>query len=190
MRTIFPPKARLVPQGAERVFKGIIFDVYHWQQEQFDGTKATFEMLKRPDTVKVLAIKDGRIVAVIDEQPGRSPHLTLPGGRHDIESETELDCAKRELLEETGLSFKTWRVIDAVQPLHKIEHVIYTFLATDFDQQVAPTPDAGGERIELKELSFAEAQHIGQDQPSHYWPTEIFKRVSSLQELVELPEYK
>lgn len=190
MRTVVPHKARLVPQDAERVFKGIIFDVYHWQQPQFDGTTATFEMLKRPDTVKVIAIKGDKIVAVMDEQPGRKAHLTLPGGRHDVESETELECAKRELLEETGMSFKNWRLIDAVQPLHKIEHVVYTFLATDFVTQVPPKPDAGGERIEVKELSFNDAKNVGEDGPTRYWPVDIFKRAGTLQDLCNLPEFK
>lgn len=190
MRTVLPHKARLVPQDAERVFKGIIFDVYHWQQEQFDGTTATFEMLKRRDTVKVIGIKGDTIVAIIDEQPGRKAHLTLPGGRHDVESETELDCAKREMLEETGMSFKNWRLVDAVQPLHKIEHVVYTYLATDFESQVQAKPDVGGERIDVKELSFAQAKSVGEDGPTRYWPTELFARVNTLQELRDLPAFK
>ncbi len=36
-----------IPPNAKRVFKGIIFDVYQWQQKMFDGSKETFEMLKR-----------------------------------------------------------------------------------------------------------------------------------------------
>jgi len=35
---------------AQRVFKGIIFDVYQWKQKMFDGSQGIFEMLKRPDT--------------------------------------------------------------------------------------------------------------------------------------------
>lgn len=190
MRSVIPHNANLVPKNAKRVFKGIIFDVYHWEQELFDGKKATFEMLKRPDTVKVLAIKGDKVVGILDEQPGRSAHVTLPGGRHDRAKETELDCAKRELLEETGMTFKNWRLISAIQPSHKIEHVIYTFLATDFESQVDATPDTGGERIELKELPFAEAKLMGLGEVGTYWPTEIFKYVNDMRELRELPEYK
>jgi 8-oxo-dGTP pyrophosphatase MutT (NUDIX family) len=102
VRTVTPKNAHPVPDSAERVFKGIIYEVYHYPQTMFDGSTRTFEMLKRPDTIEALAIKDGKIVAIIDEQPGRAPQFTLPGGRHDVESETELDCAKRELHEETG----------------------------------------------------------------------------------------
>lgn len=33
MRTVIPRNAKLVPPEAKRVFKGIIYDVYHWQQK-------------------------------------------------------------------------------------------------------------------------------------------------------------
>lgn len=190
MRTVVPHDAILVPSSAKRVFKGIIFDVYQWQQERFDGTKATFEMLKRPDTVEVLAVKDGKIIAIQDEQPGRKAQLMLPGGRHDQPEQSELECAQRELLEETGMTFNTWRLIRAVQPLGKIEHFVYTFLATDFASQREPSPDQGGEIIELKELSFAEAKRIANEEPTRYWPVDIFRSVHSLDELLALPEYK
>lgn len=190
MRTVIPHDAILIPDNAKRVFKGIIFDVYQWQQERFDGTMATFEMLKRPDTIEVLAIKDDKIVAVNDQQPGRSMQLMLPGGRHDRPEQTELECAKRELLEEIGMVFRDWRLIRVLQPLGKIEHFIYTFLATEFVEQHQASPDPGGEIIEIKELSFAEVKRITKEEPTRYWPVELFGRVNSLDELMALPEYK
>ena len=60
-----------VPSQAKRVFKGIIFDVYQWEQELFDGSKQTFEMLKRPDTVEVIAVKDGSILMSRQSQPNK-----------------------------------------------------------------------------------------------------------------------
>jgi len=44
MRNIIPKNARLVPEEAKLVFKGIIYDVYQWEQKMFDGTFSTFEM--------------------------------------------------------------------------------------------------------------------------------------------------
>ena len=70
MRTVVPVNVDLLPAQAQRVFKGVIFDVYQWQQEMFDGTTETFEMLKRPDTVEVIAIKDDKLVVVHEQQPG------------------------------------------------------------------------------------------------------------------------
>src|SRR5438105_1960514 len=110
MRTIIPADARLIPKQAKKVFTGQIYNVYHWEQPLFDGTTATFEMLGRPDTIQVLAIKDHQLVVLNEEQPnsGRA-FYGLPGGRHDVPEETELDAAKREMLEETGMTFKTWK---------------------------------------------------------------------------------
>lgn len=190
MRTVIPRNAKLVPPEAKRVFKGIIYDVYHWQQKRFDGSEATFEMLKRADTVKVIPIKDGKILAINDEQPGYPPKLTLPGGRHDIESETELDCAKRELREELGLTFKNWRLIYADQLHQKIDHVLYIFLATDLEKEEPPTPDTGGEKIELREVTFEGAKQIAEKGADKYWPSELLRKVHSLDELLSLPEYK
>ncbi|HEX7259978.1 MAG TPA: NUDIX hydrolase, partial [Candidatus Saccharimonadia bacterium] len=105
MREVIPPNAKLLPPNANRVFKGQIYDVYQWEQELFDGSTGTFEMLKRPDTVKVLAVKDGKIVVLEEEQPYHGTFFDVPGGRHDDASETELQAMQRELREETGMSF-------------------------------------------------------------------------------------
>ncbi|HVI69747.1 MAG TPA: NUDIX hydrolase [Magnetospirillaceae bacterium] len=185
MRTFHPAGTHYIPKHAKRVFKGVIYDVYHWRQKRFDGSEVTFEMLKRPDTVKVIAIKDDHIVAIMEEQPDRPSTLTLPGGRHDVESEDELDCAKRELHEETGMVFKTWKLIAATQPHHKIDQIVYIFLATDFERQDKPHVDPG-EKIELCELTFAEAKHYGELPTNGYWPSDILRQVKSLDELIAL----
>lgn len=188
MRTVFPADGYAVPPQAKRVFKGVIYDVYHWQEKMFDGSEATFEMLKRPDTVKVIAIKDDKIVALNEQQPGRPAMLALPGGRHDVASETELDCAKRELHEETGMVFKTWKLLSAVQEHRKIEQIVYIFLATDFERQDQPHIDPG-EKIELRLMTFAEAKKHAQTALPYYWPTDILGKVDSLEQLLALPEY-
>jgi len=156
MRTYTPKNAVLVPEKAEKVFDGEIFDIYQWQQELFDGSFATFEMAKRSDTVNVIAIRGGKIVVVNDEQPNRPARLSLPGGRHDDESETELDAVKREMLEETGMSFRTWKMVKCFEPIqatNKIEWFNYLFVAYDFESEVAPKLDAG-EKIEVKYMSY------------------------------------
>lgn len=56
MRKYVPDGAKLLPKEAKKVFSGVISEVYQWPQKLFDGTTATFEMIKRPDTVKIVAI--------------------------------------------------------------------------------------------------------------------------------------
>lgn len=155
MRGFVPKNVKLIPDNAEMVFRGKIFDVYQWPQEMFDGTTETFEMLKRADTVEIIAIKDDKIVITRQRQPRKDWYYAFPGGRADIEGENELAAAKRELLEETGMEFRNWKLIKVVQPFAKVDWLVYTFLATDFVGQETQKLDAG-EMIEVKEVSFAE----------------------------------
>jgi ADP-ribose pyrophosphatase len=189
MRTILPPKARTIPNQANLVFKGAIFDVYQWQQEMYDGSHVTFEMLKRPDTVQVVAIKDHKLVVINESQPS-SPDFyhSLPGGRHDIDSETELEAAQRELLEETGMTFANWRLIAVTQPIAKLEWFVYTFLATDFESQVPPKLDAG-EKIEVKLLDRDTALALSHTTRPGYLPNNLLEQVQDIDELLKLPNY-
>lgn len=151
-----PENARLIPDTAELVFKGYLFDVYQWQQEMFNGTYETFEMLRRPDTVMILALDGDTVVTIDEQQPGgimRKNHL--PVGRVD-ESDVSVEAAaRRELMEETGLIFRNWRLIDVFQPEAKIEWFVHTFVATDLLKTVAPSLDPG-EKIIVKRSSFDE----------------------------------
>jgi ADP-ribose pyrophosphatase len=189
MRTILPLNPRLVPEEAIRVFQGVIYDVYHWDQPLFDGTTEVFEMLKRPDTVVTIAIKDGRLVVVHEEQPHfTKPLYGLPMGRHDVASETELEAAQRELREETGLVFDTWRLIDITQPDRKVESFVYVFLATDFVEEVEQVLD-GGERISVKLMDRDEAVAAAKSDASRYLPTAMLESLGSIDELANLPQY-
>lgn len=189
MRTILPAAAHLIPEHAERVFKGQIFDVYQWQQKLFDGTEATFEMLRRPDTVEVIAIKDHQLVVLNELQPNWKKSLnSLPGGRHDHPEENELDAAKRELHEETGMTFTNWRLLRVVQPIAKLEWFIYTFLATDFESQEEVHLDAG-EKIELELVDRDRALLLAAQTRPGYLPADLLEQVSSVDELADLPQF-
>lgn len=184
VRRILPKNAVTVPKNAKRVFKGIIYDTYQWQQKLFDGSFATFEMLKRPDTVKVLAVKNGRVVITEQEQPNQRKFYDIPGGMHDQENETELEATQRELLEETGLIFKTWRLLTAVQPHRKIEQFVYIFLATDFVESIEPNADAG-EKIKVHLLPFDEAKELLSSADARFFP-EVLREADSLEDLYAL----
>ena len=133
----------------------VIFDVYQWEQELFDGTKGIFEKLKRPDTVVIFPIlPDGKILLIEQEQPGRKPFNSTPGGRVD-EGEDILAAAKRELLEETGYEAEEFILWDAQQPVSKIEWAVYTFIAKGLKKVAEMNPDSG-EKIKLMPVSFDE----------------------------------
>lgn len=127
-----PTSKQPIPDHAERVFAGVLFDVYQWQQQMYDSTTQTFEKLKRPDTVIVFAVlDDGRIVLTRQEQPGKKPFIGAAGGRVD-DGEDILEAAKRELLEETGYKADDWTLWHSEQPISKIEWAVYVFVAKKY----------------------------------------------------------
>lgn len=92
-----------LPEDARKVFHGVMFDVYQWDQEQFDGSTKVFEAVKRTESVQLIATtKDNELIILEEEQPLVGKFLSLPGGI--CESKDPVNDAKRELLEETGMS--------------------------------------------------------------------------------------
>lgn len=155
-----PKSKQPIPNSAKKVFIGKIFDVYQWEQELFDGSKETFEKLKRPDTVVVFPVlPDGRIILTEQEQPGKEPFIGATGGRVD-EGEDILDAAKRELLEESGYAADHFILWNSQQPLSKIEWAVYTFIAKGI-KKVAGLNLDGGEKIKLKPVTFDEFLELG-----------------------------
>ena len=142
-----------MPRSAKRVFKGEIFDVYHWQQKMFDGTYGRWERLKRSDSANVVAVTSDKKIIINDEQqPGKDKFISLPGGRVD-KNESPLQAAKRELLEESGYVSDRWELWFKFQASSKIEWIAYIFVARDCRKISDPTPDSG-EVIKTKLVSF------------------------------------
>ncbi len=187
MKKTVPKNAILIPDNAERVFSGAIFDVYQWPQTMFDGSTKTFEMLKRPDTVQIIAVKEGKLVLVDDEQPGRTPRLHFPGGRADND-DSWLSAAQREMREETGLVFKDWKLVNVVQPIPKIEWFAPWFLAINFEHEVAQEVDSDGEKITVSLKDFAEVRGmiLSGSEPTMQYALPLFNTIASLDQLLAM----
>ena len=144
-----------IPENAKRVFEGTIFDVYQWEQELYDGSKAIFEKIVRPDTVTIIPVlPDGRILLIEDSQPSRDTVLTPPAGRIE-EGETPEEAARRELLEETGYVVDSVELLSEIHPVGKLDWVIYWFAGRGAKKIQESEPDAG-EKIIPKIVSFEE----------------------------------
>ena len=152
----------------------------------FYGPRTSFEIIQCLYAVRIIDIKEGKIVVIEKEQPSSGLFYDLPSGRHDVETESELAAAKRETLEETGMTFAVWKLIDVEQPQTKIDWLIYTFLADNLMSETGQKLDAG-ERITITLKTFDEVKGLLNNPKVRYLARNIFDKVSSLDELVSLP---
>jgi ADP-ribose pyrophosphatase len=92
-----------IPKNAKKVFQGILFDIYQWEQEMFNGTFETFEKAIRADSSQIIALtKKKELILLNEEQPHDGSFSGLIGGRIERD-ETPIENAKKELLEELGM---------------------------------------------------------------------------------------
>lgn len=147
-----------LPSAAKKVFQGKIFSVYQWEQELYDGTTATFEMLKRPGTIQIIPTAEDQIFVSYEEQPTKPRSFSLLGGRQEPD-EDPLVTAKRELLEEAGLESDDWELIKTYEYSGKIEWPMYLYIARNCKQTGEQKLDPG-EKIEVKKVSFEEFLQI------------------------------
>ncbi len=147
-----------IPTNAKKVFEGIIFDTYQWEQKMFDGSTETFEMLKRPHSTQVLPIIGNKILVVKEEQPNTPEQYGLVGGQHE-KNETALDAIQREMLEEVGYASEQWELWKTKNLYTRIDWTISTFIARNCKQIVEPHLDPG-EKITPLLVSFDEFMEI------------------------------
>jgi ADP-ribose pyrophosphatase len=96
--------------GSRTVYEGRIVDVRIDEFRYPDGETAEREIVSHPGAVGIVA-HDGEVVHL-----GRQPRevvdepalLELPAGKQDVEGESPLECAQRELAEEIGMRAGSW----------------------------------------------------------------------------------
>ena len=144
---------RLNRVGTKLIHKGPVFSVKADTFQYADGSRATREIVVHPGAVAVVA-HDERVLYMC-EQPREAVNeptlLEIPAGKLDVEGETPLECAQRELVEEIGKSAGDWRELKSfyTSPGFASERV-WIFLATElYDVPRRPSP---GERIEIVEI--------------------------------------
>jgi len=149
-----PLSCQPMPENAKRVFKGTLFEVYQWEQLQFDGRIKVFEKIKRPDSAYIMPIdSNGNIYICYQEQPGSLPYYGLIGGRIEND-EDPISAAKRELIEEAGIESSNFFLWKSFQFLPKIDWAIYVFLAKDLAFRERHLDS--GEKIKIEKVSLNE----------------------------------
>jgi ADP-ribose pyrophosphatase len=143
-----------IPKHAKKVFEGVIFDIYQWDQEMYDGSHEVFEMAKRKanGVVVIPILENGEILYSKQEQPMKPTYYALFGGMID-EGEDKLSGAKRELLEESGYESDDWEYLFTYDKFGKVEWEIHYYIARNCYKTSMQKLDPG-EKIEIKQSSL------------------------------------
>ena len=145
---------------SERVYQGGIFHVRRERVALADGVIAYREIVEHPGAVCIVALDgEGNVVLVRQYRKAVEEELLeVPAGRLE-EDESPLECAQRELQEETGLAAGRLEELGAfwTTPGFTTERM-YAFLATDLRPQSRPADV--DERIEVERLPSAQAMEM------------------------------
>ena len=146
---------------SETVHEGPMVKVRHDTFRGPDGDEREREIVEHPGAVGILAYDDEHVYLVRQprEPVGVDDLLELPAGKLDEEGETPLECGKRELKEEVGLTAENWRELKRfyTSPGFADEEV-WIFEATGLTQG---DPDPGeGEDIEIIKASLADLDSV------------------------------
>lgn len=178
-----------IPFSARRVFRGVIFDVYHWQQKQFDGSYKTFEALKRLPAVQIIATTSKGNLLILEEQQPQDDKAaySLIGGGVDETDITIEDGAKRELLEETGCICEKLELLDVTHPGGKIDWPCYYYIAHNCEVIQEQNLDSG-EKIKVLEVDFEEFLKIVEDENfrNKYFSNYLFRILHTPNKFEEL----
>jgi ADP-ribose pyrophosphatase len=120
-----------------------------------DGSVHEREIVAHPGAVAIVAHDDEHFFMVRQprEAVGEDALLELPAGKLDVEGESPLECAQRELEEEVGLRASDWREMKRIYSSPGFtDEEVHIFEATGLER-VDPDPGEG-ERIEIVEVAL------------------------------------
>lgn len=137
------------------VFEGVFLKLFVDQVRSADGHQGTREYLRHPGAVMVIPLLDAEHVLL--ERQFRYPLgrsiVEFPAGKIDA-GEPPFDCARRELLEETGYTARRWSYLGGLHnAIAYSDERIEIFLAEDLERGGDPALDAG-ETLEVFEAPW------------------------------------
>ena len=161
-----------MPANATQVLSGVIFDVWQWEQELYDGSTTTFERISRNDYAYAIGVlPDQQILLLEDEQPDRPIVITPAGGRMEDREQPD-EAVRREFKEETGYTIGELIAWHSYQPSNKMFLEVHAFIARDL-QDLSATKLDPGERVKPVTYSFDEFLALGTNDMVRDWMLRI-----------------
>jgi ADP-ribose pyrophosphatase len=149
--------------GGRVAFDGETFQVVVQRFRRPDGTEVEREIVRRPDAVAIVAHDDAEVYLVRQprEAVGMST-LEIPAGKLDVEGETPLECARRELAEEIGKAAAHWvPVASYFASSGYTDERVHVFAATGLRDAHAEGDDTGDIDVVRTPLDDLEAAITG-----------------------------
>jgi ADP-ribose pyrophosphatase len=157
-----PADGRFTVLATENHFRGRIFSVRVDTLRMPGGGSARREIVDHMRAVAVVAIDDvGRVVLVEQyRHPLRRRLWEIPAGLMDLDGESPLACAQRELREEVGLAAENWSVLVdlASSPGYSTE-AVRVYLATGLT--AVERPAAEDEEADMRVVRVALGDAVG-----------------------------
>ena len=144
--------------SSKLIYHGRVFDVVDDELIMPDGRKFARATIVHPGAVVIMPVlDDGSVLAIRQyRHPLRRTILEFPAGTLD-KGEAPLDCARREICEETGYGAATWQDLGIVYPgpgiCSEIQHL---FVARDLRPEKLQGDE--DEVIEVQRFSVTEIE--------------------------------
>jgi 8-oxo-dGTP pyrophosphatase MutT (NUDIX family) len=143
--------------GGKLIHRGKLFSVRADTFRYPDGETAERELVVHPGAVAIAAHDDETLFMVRQprEAVDEDALLELPAGKLDVEGESELEAAKRELSEEIGREAEEWRELKRFYTSPGFASEEVTLFEASGLKQVPQELDPG-ERIEVVEIPMSD----------------------------------
>jgi ADP-ribose pyrophosphatase len=123
--------------STQRLFTGRVISLRTDELQMSDGSVSTREIVEHPGAVAIVAL-DGDLNVVLVRQyrhPIGDYVVELPAGLLDVDGESALSAARRELFEEAALVAQDWNVLVDLLPSPGMStEAIRVFLARDLTE--------------------------------------------------------
>lgn len=152
----------------EQIYSGKIFDLYVEEVELPNKKTGKREIVKHPGAVAVLAVTNEGKMLMVEQfrKPLEKTIIEIPAGKLE-KGEDPLECAKRELMEETGYSCESMESIGSFYTSPGFaDELIHLYFTDTLVKQGAQLTDED-EFLNVLEISVDEAKAMVKDEKIH-----------------------
>lgn len=147
--------------GSRLVYDGAIVALRVDDVAMPDGSGARREVVEHHAAVVIVAVDDSDRVTLVHQyrHPLGRRLWELPAGLMDVDGEPAVDCARRELVEEAGLTARRWSVLaDLASSPGFTDETLRVYLAEGLE--ATGRPDAADEEADLVVTSVPLAEAV------------------------------